>query len=60
MLSHELLVGRVTEEIDVALAPKSPPGSTPNALVLSADRKTLYVANGDNNVLAMMPRSPRN
>jgi hypothetical protein len=46
--------GRVIEQIDVGLTVKAPPGSTPNALALSADGKTLYVANADNNVLAVL------
>ncbi len=47
--SHE-----VVEEIDIALQPKSPPGSTPNALAFSPDGRTLYVANADNNCLAVI------
>jgi YVTN family beta-propeller protein len=46
--------GEAIEQIDVGLTAKAPPGSTPNALVLSADGKTLYVANADNNVLAVL------
>ena len=46
--------GTAIELIDVGLTVKAPPGSTPNALALSADGKTLYVANADNNVLAVL------
>ncbi len=45
---------QVIEQIDVALVPKSPLGSTPNALALSRDGKMLYVANADNNALAVI------
>ncbi len=51
--------GSVIEQIDVALAPKSPPGSTPNALALSPDGKTLYVANADNNAIAVVDVSAK-
>jgi YVTN family beta-propeller protein len=44
--------GKVSEEIDVALLPGAPPGSTPNALALAAT--TLYVANADNNAIAVV------
>ena len=46
--------GEVIEQIDVALYPKSLPGSTPNALVLDTDSKTLYVVNADNNAVAVI------
>lgn len=45
---------RVSEEIDVALFPNSPPGSTPNALTISPSGDTLYVASAGNNVLAVI------
>jgi YVTN family beta-propeller protein len=45
---------QVIEQIDIALVPKSPLGSTPNALALSRDGKMLYVANADNNALAVI------
>jgi YVTN family beta-propeller protein len=45
---------RVREEIDIALSPKSLPGSTPNALTLTEDGRTLFVANADNNALAVI------
>ena len=42
------------EQIGVALSPKAPPGSTPNALALSPDGETLLVANADNNTVAVV------
>jgi YVTN family beta-propeller protein len=41
--------GVVTETIATALFPKAPEGSTPDALAVAPDGKTLYVANADNN-----------
>ena len=51
---HDADTGAVRERISVALHPKSPPGSTPNALALAPDGSRLYVANADNNVLAVI------
>lgn len=51
---HDALSGAVRERINVALHPKSPPGSTPNALALSPDSDWLYVANADNNAVAVV------
>lgn len=45
---------RVVERISTALTPRSPEGSTPNALVLDAARQRLYVANADNNDVAVV------
>jgi YVTN family beta-propeller protein len=42
------------EQIGIALYPGAPPGSTPNALDLSPDGKTLLVANADNNSVAVV------
>lgn len=44
---------RVIEVLNAALYPGAPAGSTSNAVALSADEKTLYVANADNNCLAV-------
>jgi YVTN family beta-propeller protein len=44
----------VNEQIVTALFPKAPEGSTPDALCLSPDGKTLYVANADNNAIAVV------
>ena len=46
--------GRVLEEIGVRPDPKLPFGSITNALALSSDERTLYVANGGNNALAVV------
>src|SRR6266576_864298 len=45
----DLVTGQVREQLTVALAPDAPPGSDPNALALSPDGRTLYVANGKGN-----------
>src|SRR5262249_21123237 len=42
------------EVISTALTPKAPAGSTPNSLALSPDEKRLYVANADNNSVAVI------
>ena len=44
---------RVIEILNSALYPNSPAGSTSNSLALSEDEKTLYIANADNNCLAV-------
>jgi YVTN family beta-propeller protein len=46
--------GIVHESIFTALFPKSPEGSTPTALALAPDGKTLFVANADNNCVAVI------
>jgi YVTN family beta-propeller protein len=46
--------GHVVETISTALFPKAPEGSTPDALTLSPDGETLYVANADNNCIAVI------
>ena len=45
--------GKVIEVLDAALYPNSPAGSTTNGVALSIDEKTLYIANADNNCLAV-------
>jgi YVTN family beta-propeller protein len=45
--------GRVIETLNAALYPDAPSGSTTNGLALSSDQKTLYIANADNNCLAV-------
>lgn len=42
------------ETINMALGPKAPAGSTPISLALSRDGETLYVANADNNTVAVV------
>ena len=44
---------KVLETLDAALYPGSPAGSTTNGVALSEDEKTLYIANADNNCLAV-------
>src|SRR5262249_43159235 len=46
--------GIVTETIMTALFPKAPQGSTPDAVAVSLDGKTLFVANADNNCVAVI------
>jgi len=45
---------RIRETIDTSLYPHSPPGTTPNALALGPDGRTLFVANADNNNVAVV------
>jgi len=51
---HEGDTGIIRERINIALHPKSPMGSTPNALAISPDARRLYVANADNNAVAVV------
>jgi YVTN family beta-propeller protein len=44
----------VVETISTALFPKAPAGSTPDAVALAPDGKTLFVANADNNCVAVI------
>jgi DNA-binding beta-propeller fold protein YncE len=44
---------RVVEILNSAIYPNSPSGSTTNSVALSDDEKTLYIANADNNCLAV-------
>ena len=44
----------MTETIHTALFPRAPEGSTPDALAIAPDGKTLYVANADNNCVAVI------
>ncbi|MBI1325983.1 beta-propeller fold lactonase family protein [bacterium] len=46
--------GTVTERISTALFPNAPEGSTPDALCISPDGESLYVANADNNCVAVI------
>ncbi|HSK08218.1 MAG TPA: alkaline phosphatase family protein, partial [Vicinamibacterales bacterium] len=50
----DLAEGVAREQISVSLYPNAPVGSTPNALALSPDGRTLLVANADNNTLAVV------
>ena len=44
---------KVVETLNCALYPDAPTGSTTNGVALSEDEKTLYIANADNNCLAV-------
>ncbi|HUL50725.1 MAG TPA: beta-propeller fold lactonase family protein [Gemmatimonadales bacterium] len=46
--------GQVKEQLTVALTPGAPPGSDPNALALTPDGHTLYVAMAGNNAVAVV------
>ena len=46
--------GRVLETIKTSLSPRDLVGSTPDAVALSPDSTTLYVANADNNDVAVI------
>ena len=63
----DLGTGRVIEQLTVALDPRAPAlkdfhsvaGSDPNALALSPDGRTLYVAMAGNNAVAVVRVGPR-
>jgi len=60
--SNEISViaaGAVIETIRTSLDPKAPVGSTPDALALSPDGRRLYVANADNNNVAVIDVTKR-
>lgn len=46
--------GARTEVIKVSLTPRAPLGSTPNAMAMAPNGRTLYVANADNNCIAIV------
>jgi DNA-binding beta-propeller fold protein YncE len=54
VISFDLETRERLEVINTALAPKAPAGSTPNSLALSPDDGMLYVANADNNSVAVI------
>jgi YVTN family beta-propeller protein len=54
VISFDLKTKRRIEVISTALGPRAPAGSTPNALELAPDGKTLFVANADNNAVAVI------
>ncbi len=54
VISFDLKTGQRLEVINTALGPKAPAGSTPNSLALAPDEETLYVANADNNSVAVI------
>jgi len=54
VIAFDLKTGQRLEVINTALGPKAPAGSTPNSLALSPDQEVLYVANADNNSVAVL------
>ncbi|MBC8135995.1 MAG: bifunctional YncE family protein/alkaline phosphatase family protein [Fibrella sp.] len=46
--------GKMGEKVSLRLTPRSPAGATPSALALSPNEQTLYVANSDNNAVAVV------
>src|SRR5206468_3526894 len=46
--------GKAVETIGTAIDPRAPAGSTPNALALTPDENILFVANANNNNLAVV------
>ncbi len=54
VVSFDLKTKQRLEVINTALGPKAPAGSTPNSLALAPDGETLYVANADNNSVAVI------
>ena len=52
--------GIVTELFHTALFPRAPEGSTPDALAIAPDGRTLFVANADNNCIAVFDVSEPN
>ena len=52
--AHDPLTGRTRERLRVSLTPKSPAGATPGALAATPDGVTLFVANADNNSVAVI------
>src|SRR5262249_41412381 len=54
VVAVDLKTKRQLEAINIAPTPKAPVGSTPDSLALSADEKQLYVADADNNSVAVV------
>jgi YVTN family beta-propeller protein len=54
VISFDLKTGQRLEVLSTALGPRAPAGSTPVSLALSPDGATLYVANADNNSVAVI------
>src|SRR5215469_16130790 len=59
VVAIDLKTGAKMEAVSVAPTPKAPVGSTPNSLALSADGKQLFVANADNNSVAVIDIAQR-
>ena len=54
----DVVTGQVMEQLTVALGPRAPVGSDPNALALAPDGRTLYVAMAGNNAVAVVRVEP--
>jgi DNA-binding beta-propeller fold protein YncE len=54
VIAFDLKTLQRLEVINTALSPKAPAGSTPNSVALSPDGHTLYVAEADNNAVAVI------
>src|SRR2546427_149037 len=54
----DVVTGRVMEQLTIALGPRAPVGSDPNALALAPDGRTLYVAMAGNNAVAVVRVEP--
>ena len=52
--SIDVKTRQVTEKISTSMFPRAPQGSTPNALAYDRGNRILYVANGDNNDIAII------
>src|SRR5262249_7237956 len=55
----DLSTGQKLEAVSVAPTPKAPVGSTPNAVALSPDGRQLFVADADNNGVAVIDITDR-
>src|SRR5262249_59959409 len=54
VIAFDLKTRQRLEVVNTALSPKAPAGSTPNSVALSPDGHRLYVANADNNAVAVI------
>src|SRR6185295_14699875 len=54
VVALDLKTGAKMEAVSVAPSPKAPVGSTPNSLALSPNGRELYVADADNNSVAVV------
>jgi YVTN family beta-propeller protein len=59
VVAFDLKTKAKMEAINVAPSPKAPVGSTPNSLALSPDGRELYVADADNNSVAVVSIADR-
>jgi YVTN family beta-propeller protein len=59
VIAIDLKTNQKMEAVSTAPTPKAPIGSTPNAVALSANGKEIFVANADNNSVAVIDISQR-